>query len=237
MCRPNVIIIGEGQTEHAALDGLLSAHLWERNLYPRFPVVGKTGGKKGGYKPFDLFVSQIRNFACQYPGAYISTCFDYYKLNTTWPHVADITNEKGGNAAAKADKIEEALTDRIYTEIGPDILWKGHFFFYSQLHEFEALLFSNPDVLGEMLDPRTPGNNLQKAFRKINDDVGGDCEMIDDGPATAPSKRIEEAAHYKKGKSDKADAGPILQEIGLPAIRQACRRFDEWVTRLETLTT
>jgi hypothetical protein len=37
--------------------------------------------------------------------------------------------------------------------------------------------------------------------------------------------------------SDKTFHGPLLaMEIGLPAIRAACPRFDAWLTRLEHLS-
>jgi len=57
-------------------------------------------------------------------------------------------------------------------------------------------------------------------------------ELIDDGPETAPSKRIlREIPEY-----DKATAGvSVAAHIGLPTLRKKCRHFDEWVTQLESL--
>ena len=59
-------------------------------------------------------------------------------------------------------------------------------------------------------------------------------ELIDDGPDTAPSKRIiAEIPEYAKRKSS---AGPIVAErIGLPALRAKCEHFGGWIDRLETL--
>ena len=239
MRRRNVVIIVEGSTEQAALKGLLGAHLWDCNLYPRFSVVGDERGK-GGYKTFDVFVSQIRKFALTFPDAYISTCFDYYGLDRgwRWPHVHEIKhgeNSNAVNAVTKAGKIEKALTDEVYKEIHSGIVRPECFYFYVQLHEFEALLFSDTDILGNMLKPRVAGNDLQKTFREIKEEAEGDCERINDSLETAPSKRIENLARYKKGKSDQSHAPRILPAIGLPAVRRACRRFNGWVTQLEKL--
>jgi hypothetical protein len=56
--------------------------------------------------------------------------------------------------------------------------------------------------------------------------------LIDDGPTTAPSKRIiAEIPEY-----DKATAGvAVAEKIGMDTLRQKCRHFNEWITRLEQL--
>lgn len=59
-------------------------------------------------------------------------------------------------------------------------------------------------------------------------------EHIDDGPDTAPSKRIiGEVPEYE---GVKASAGPIIaKKIGLQMIRSKCLHFDGWLKRLEHL--
>ena len=59
-------------------------------------------------------------------------------------------------------------------------------------------------------------------------------ELIDDGPQTAPGKRIIDLiADYESSKSV---AGPqIAQRIGLDAIRGKCPHFNSWLSRLESL--
>jgi hypothetical protein len=59
-------------------------------------------------------------------------------------------------------------------------------------------------------------------------------EHIDDGPLTAPSKRIIELIPAYRGS--KTSAGPDIAEYtGLPVIRSKCPHFDAWLTRLESL--
>ena len=57
-------------------------------------------------------------------------------------------------------------------------------------------------------------------------------ELINDGPETAPSKRIlKEIPEY-----DKASAGvSVTSKIGLPQLRNRCRHFNEWLGQLENL--
>jgi hypothetical protein len=55
-------------------------------------------------------------------------------------------------------------------------------------------------------------------------------EEIDDGPETAPSKRILQVLPRFSKSSD----GPAAaREIGLELMRQECPHFARWLTRLE----
>ncbi|MBG0779386.1 MAG: DUF4276 family protein [Desulfotignum balticum] len=72
----------------------------------------------------------------------------------------------------------------------------------------------------------------EKALREINNRFPNP-ECINDNPETAPSKRLESIF---RGFYSKTEHGPIIaEEIGLPAIRQACPRFHQWLTRLEAM--
>src|SRR5690606_28488209 len=101
---------------------------------------------------------------------------------------------------------------------------------YIQLHEYEAYLFSDPQWFGYFY-PSEP-----KAVTAIKEiaDAFESPEQINDGPHTAPSKRIIE--HLPDYEDAKAVIGPQIAElIGLPTIRAKCPHFNGWVTRLEAL--
>ena len=101
------------------------------------------------------------------------------------------------------------------------------FFAYLSLHEYEALLFSDPGQLASV----TMGAKDAEKFAGIVAACGG-CEEIDDAPETAPSKRILAIAPQYQKASD----GPVAaQRIGLEAMRGKCPHFDAWVRRLEGL--
>ena len=98
---------------------------------------------------------------------------------------------------------------------------------YVQKHEFEGLLFSdvssfqNLDVSDEVL------SNLLSISCQFTTP-----EDINDNTDTAPSKRIE----HLIPEYDKRADGPLLAlEIGLDTVRSECPRFNQWVTRLESL--
>lgn len=90
----------------------------------------------------------------------------------------------------------------------------------SQVHEFEALIFSKVDVLSAALSPL-----CSRGQDKL-------VEAINDRAQHAPSKRIlSEVPGYRK-----AVYGPIVaSRIGLEAIRGACHHFDTWLKKLESL--
>ncbi len=106
------------------------------------------------------------------------------------------------------------------------MLGDRRFIAHIQLHEFETMLFADlskwsQNLIGE-----------EAAIRRIEKSVRGfsDIEEINDGPSTAPSKRIlKEIPGYEK-----VVAGFVLaDEIGLGAIRAKCPHFDAWISRLE----
>jgi hypothetical protein len=64
---------------------------------------------------------------------------------------------------------------------------------------------------------------------------GENPELIDDHPGTAPSKRIiKEINVYEKNKST---SGPnVVESIGIQALKEKCRHFSEWITKLEVIS-
>jgi len=96
---------------------------------------------------------------------------------------------------------------------------------YIQLHEFEALLFSDPSAFLEAF----PGN--QRAVDRLTAIRARfrNPEEINLIPGKAPSKRILDVLpDYQKPVAGML----IAQRIGVARIRQECRHFDEWLSRL-----
>ena len=61
------------------------------------------------------------------------------------------------------------------------------------MHEFESLLFSDPEILADVVAPDQRPQRLRRELTRIADTFGTP-EEIDDDPATAPSGRIRELA-------------------------------------------
>jgi hypothetical protein len=58
-------------------------------------------------------------------------------------------------------------------------------------------------------------------------------ELINDGAETAPSKRLLKAIP----EYDKPTGGvSVVEKIGLYTLRNKCRHFTEWLTKLERLS-
>jgi hypothetical protein len=99
-----------------------------------------------------------------------------------------------------------------------------------QLHEYETILFSDPDSFGIAFDDC---DVAIKALKVIAESTA--CiEDIDNGAETAPSKRIIAVLPAYEGR--KVSAGPDIAEfIGIPTIREKCPHFDQWLKKLEQL--
>ena len=99
-----------------------------------------------------------------------------------------------------------------------------------KMHEFEALLFVNPQLFEiEYFDSPEAIDELQKIAEKF-----ANPELIDQGPETAPSKRIISVLpDYENNKP--AVGSMIAHDIGIKELRKVCAHFNEWLTKLEQL--
>ena len=133
---------------------------------------------------------------------------NFAKIEAEIKKIADIIN-------ASADNYLSTMID-FYNSFIP----------YVQLHEFEALIFSDLSKLAEKY--------FDKDIKKLQSDVAGfaNPELINNGETTAPSKRIiSYIPNY-----DKAGMGvTIAENIGLDVLKQTCQHFGEWITSIETI--
>ena len=130
-------------------------------------------------------------------------------------------------AAGRARQHEAALASDIAARLGPLPVGR-RLIPYLPLHEFEALLFSDPPAFAAAFPDRPDAIKPLQAIR----DGFSDPEAIDDGPTTAPSKRLLGILPgYEKSVAGILSA----QRIGLATLRRECRHFDAWVTRLSAL--
>lgn len=125
--------------------------------------------------------------------------------------------------------LEQSLLDSIQVKIRRN--WNARRVIpYIQVHEFEALLFSDTTAFPAGVATALSPEMLDKlaAIRQQFPTP----EHINDNPNTTPSHRIIDIIP----RYNKVAAGPLIaQDIGLPKIRQECPRFNAWLTRLENL--
>ena len=140
--------------------------------------------------------------------------------------LVDFYGFKGKGNASVGDlerSIDRAVGERIQRP------WdESRVFAYVQKYEFEALLFSDVTVFNLLEDVADEAIAELIRVRAMFDTP----ERINDGPATAPSKRI---LAIRPTYNKRRDGPDLAATIGLDAIRSECRRFDAWVSRLESL--
>ena len=180
----------------------------------------KRGRKhRGGISNYDLPKKDIDAWmrVDKNPDARFTTMFDLYGLPEDFPGYDEA--RRLTDLYERVEVLERALSEDISDR---------RFVPYIQLHEFEALLFSNPRKLETQFYDH--GDEIQRLIETASEFESP--ELIDDGKDTSPSKRIiEEIPEYRWMK---ASAGPIVTgKIGLPTLRSKCKHFGEWLERLE----
>lgn len=219
-------ITTEGQTEEKFVRNLLQPYLAARNIFVDARSVLTSKDKKagstyrGGLLSYDKakrdmleWIKQDQNPECRF-----STMFDLYALPEDFP----------GSQMAKTIPDPYARVAWLEQKLAEDMDHPG-FIPYIQLYEFEALLFSDLTKFTlEYLEHEQAIEQLQHILQSFQNNP----ELINDGPNTAPSKRIlSEIPEYSK-----AGSGAIIAEIiGLDQIRSMCRHFNDWVCKLEGL--
>lgn len=231
-----LLIVVEGDAEEVFVKEILSPALALRGIY----VVAKLNGegsarsRRKGIKSWISVSRDIVRLFKEDPSCYITTFVDYYAL----PSGDDLNAWPGRNEAAlrtqveeKAVTIENALLSDLETKL-PDANLQQRFIPYISMHEFEALLFSDPVAFSNGIGR----SEMAKDMLEIKNQFPTP-EHINDSPYTAPSKRL--TSIFEKlscGKYQKPIFGIIgAKNIGLPKIRTECRHFNDWLTRLESL--
>ena len=212
-----LIIIGEGQTEQAFCHDVLQPHFITKGISIQNPTIKKS---RGGIINWNDLKMEIQNYFQSDPTILVTLLIDYYGIHSKhgfpkWDHSLNIADKN-----VRMDFLEQAMLDEI------DDRFQHRFIPYIQLHEFEGLLFSSQRVFDDNFEDHEFDDYpyLEETFEQFDNP-----EMINDGKATAPSKRFERIIiGYQKTVH-----GPLLaEEIGLSRIREKCPRFNHWIEKL-----
>jgi hypothetical protein len=219
----HLIILVEGQTEETFVNRLLAPALAHAQVYATCYQIRTSKEARGGALNLDRVRREVCNSLRQRSDTYVTTLFDLYGLDTSFPGVA---SSKSHAPAQRSSLIAGELTKLIVDAAGcrPE-----RFVPHIQPHEFEALLFSDVTRFHEE-------ESDWKRFQPVLESIRASAdtpEHINDSPDTAPSKRLKRLLKplYKKVKH-----GPSLAErIGLRTIRAACPHFRSWFDKLTNL--
>jgi hypothetical protein len=215
-----VLMLVEGPTEDRFVKDILRPHLQEVGIVPIPTILTTKKVKagpdfKGGVSSFHKIKNDLDRLFRDSDAVLITTIFDYYGFPKDFPGWPEVKSEQPHK---RVEQLEAAI-NRIVNH--------PRFTAHLMLHEYEGMLFSDPDRISEVLGAARVADRLREIRTQF-----ADPEEINDGPETAPSKRlIKLLPQYRKRLH-----GPLVVErIGLEKVRSECPHFDAWVTGLESL--
>jgi hypothetical protein len=217
-----VYVVVEGSTEESFVNEILAPVLRPREVYLT-PIILGPPGHKGGNTNYARVKKDVLVQLKQDRAAYCSTMLDFYSLGRGFPGMplpANLTNIE------KVNRIEQAVKADIGAQV-PDTRADLRFLPYLQLHEYEGLLFSDPAAFARGIY----APNLAASFQQVRNEFPTP-EDINDGPDTAPSKRV---VRLSPGYRKPLHGTLAALEVGVNTMRQECPHFREWVERLEAL--
>ena len=223
--RVTLRIVVEGQTEETLVKQILIPHLANFSVdasarllttkeLPDYTYGGGLNSYAQAERDLGLSLKPDQDECMR-----VTTMFDLYRLQDDFPGY--------GPAASHRDPYRrvEAMEVALAQEINDD-----RFIPYIQLHEFEALLLSDPRKFEFWFDncPDGIANLVQMVAGFPSPEHVNNCDP--------PSKRIHrELLNYRQFKTA---AGPIVAgKIGLPTMRSKCKHFACWLAKLEKLAT
>ncbi|MES2416278.1 MAG: DUF4276 family protein [Patescibacteria group bacterium] len=213
-----ILVLVEGQTEERFVKDILNPffEIKDMCLHPTIvntKIVKSGPNFKGGLRSYEATKKDLLKLFHDTDAVGITTMFDFYGLPTDFPGFQN-DNPIG---LERVKIIESAFASDIN---------KPKFIPYIQLHEFEGLLFTTPEIISNALDDKK--KNLVQAIR----DSVTNPEEINQGRETAPSKRLLKIfPNYNKV----VFGSMIANRIGLEQIKNSCPHFSDWIEKLLAL--
>lgn len=218
-------ITAEGHTEERFVKETLSSYLGPFNISTDVRCVLTNKDKKKFYRGGLVSYEKAKNDIVKWlkednnSDARFTTMFDLYALPNDFPGFEEA--KKCTTPYERVEMLENAFKESINDP---------RFFPYIQLHEFEALILSKPEVLqDEYFEHEESINELVELLRKK-----GNAELINDRPETAPSKRIIKLIpEYEYNKPNVG--ATIAGMIGIEWLMSNCKHFGDWLNKITTI--
>ena len=203
-------IVVEGRTEQQFVRLLLAGHLIRYDVLAEPMLIGESA-EAGGDVTIERLTRRMAQVSYHFDA--VTTLVDFYGFRQ--------------RPTGDASELEQ-LIDEAYARAPHRRLREDRVFAYVQMHEFEALLFSDVRAL---VRAAAAAPDAERKLAEARDQFASP-EEINDRSDTAPSKRITGAVPGY----DKVLGGSLAAEaVGLDAMRRECPRFGDWLTRLEAL--
>lgn len=220
--RLNFIV--EGQTEETFVNRIITPHLasYSISVSVRCVTTGRKKGRvfRGGMPSYQKLRNDIIGWLSEDKQAYLTTFFDFYGLTNDFP---------GYKQALSKTTIEQKFTC-LEESLSKDIN-NNRLIPYIQIHEFEALLYSDITTLDETMQIYC----FKSKFKQLNEIIKeySSPEEINNNPNTAPSKRLLNLYEGYEKITHGCDAAEL---ISLAVIRKKCHLFNKWMNSLEALS-
>ena len=218
-------ITTEGPAELRFVKDVLFKHLQPYSIFcdHRSILTSKEYHKRGGITNYAKVKKDIQQWISSEKSSdrRFSTMFDYYALPNDFPGYSDA--QKLANPYDKVKCIEKAFAEDMNDY---------RFIPYIQLHEFEALLFSNLDIL--LYDYVNKKKEIEMLKTELSQaPYNNNPELINDKKATSPSHRILSLIpEYQK-----VNSGSLIADfISIEVLRAKCNHFNDWLEKLEKLS-
>jgi len=221
----SLFVIVEGKTEQEFVTHVLRPHLvthdvWATPIGVTTKRDPKTGEKlKQGGGQWSQWLKDIkRSLRSKEPGLRVTSMFDFYGLPHDFP--------QGDGSVAKLDPVDRV--ESLERAMG-DAVDDRRFIPYLQRHEFESLVLGGLDHLREQL----PDEDARVGLDALRGEIEGmNPEDVNDGKATAPSKRL---CRHVPGYNKALHGTLVTQRVGVDELKRTCKRFGAWVEKLEAL--
>ncbi|MDP3278052.1 MAG: DUF4276 family protein [Deltaproteobacteria bacterium] len=221
-----ILMVCEGQTERDFVQSCLGPYIQEKTLYggtlvPTMLItsIGAERGQGGHAHQYKYIEHAVKTALKDRDAVAVTTMLDVFHApaDSPWASIP-----KTADPITWVASLESAFARTINDP---------RFVPYLSLYEFEALLFSAPEVLGA----RVPSLAGSVAEIKALVAARGSPEHVNDGKETAPAKRLEawscdpdNKVQYKKV----IDGNAVSEAIGIETMRRECKHFDQWVCKL-----
>jgi hypothetical protein len=219
-----VIVFTEGPTEEQFIKRIVAPSFHAHQIFLKPQTLNTSQNAKGGAVNFNRLKVNARNTLRQKPDAILTTFFDLYGLDTTFPSFVEAKQLR--DVYARTRLLEIGLHQEIvnHIECRPE-----RFIPHIQPYEFEGLLFSDVLALSQTVPSWQPFLPKLKQVR----DAFYTPEHINDSYENKPSKRLE---NILEPKYKKTHHGPLAaQKITLPVMEQECVHFGGWMKNLRKL--
>lgn len=212
-----ILVLVEGQTEERFVKDILNPAFEPKGLFllPTIintKVVKEGPNFKGGINSYIAIKKDLQKLCGDSNASVVTTMFDFYGLPRDFPYWSN-----NGSGYKKVEAAELAFAKDVNNQ---------NFLPYLQLHEFEGLLFSVPEIISDAL-----GRSAKDQLIKIRN-AFATPEEINEGVETHPSKRL---LKLFPGYRKPLYGSIIASRIGLERIRNNCPHFNEWVSKLLVL--